>query len=93
MSNCATLAFLWENVTIMVSLKVNSSCDLEFGLYSKLMIKFRIMSNQDQGQGLLSHLTRFCMFYAYTRSNKYTMTRDWSKQSPNTGHPQNQNGN
>ena len=34
-SNLATYAFIWENVTIMDSLKSVASCDLEFGLYSK----------------------------------------------------------
>ena len=35
-SDLATEAFIWENVTIMDSLKITASCDLEFGLYSKL---------------------------------------------------------
>ena len=35
-SNFATLAFIWENVTMMDSLDIIASCHLEFGLYSKL---------------------------------------------------------
>ena len=35
-SNLATKAFKGENVTMMDSLKIIASCDLEFGLYSKL---------------------------------------------------------
>ena len=35
-SNIATKAFTWENVTMMDSLESIASCDLEFGLYSKL---------------------------------------------------------
>ena len=30
-SNFATQAFTWENVTMMGSLEINASCDLEFG--------------------------------------------------------------
>ena len=30
-SNFATLAFTWENVTMMDSLEIIASCDLEFG--------------------------------------------------------------
>ena len=32
MSNFATLAFIWENVTMMDTLEIIASCDLEFGL-------------------------------------------------------------
>ena len=32
----ATKVFVWEDATIMDSLEIISSCDLEFGLYSKL---------------------------------------------------------
>ena len=35
-SNFSTFASLWENVTIMDSLETISSCDVDFGLYSKL---------------------------------------------------------
>ena len=35
-SNFATWAFIWENVTMMDSLKIIASCDLEGGLYFKL---------------------------------------------------------
>ena len=35
-SNFATKAFILENVTMMDSLKMIASCDLDFGLYSKL---------------------------------------------------------
>ena len=35
-SNFATYDFIWENVTMMDSLKIIASCDLEFGLYSKM---------------------------------------------------------
>ena len=35
-SNFATYAFLWENVTMMDSLKIIASCDLEFGLLFRL---------------------------------------------------------
>ena len=35
-SNFATWALSWENVTMMDSLEIFASCDLEFGLYSKL---------------------------------------------------------
>ena len=35
-SNFVTKAFIWENVTMMDSLEIISSCDLEFGQYSKL---------------------------------------------------------
>ena len=35
-SNLATLAFIWENVTNVDSMKIIASCDLEFVLYSKL---------------------------------------------------------
>ena len=35
-SNFATLAFIWENVTIMDTLEIIASCDLEFGLLCKL---------------------------------------------------------
>ena len=35
-SNFATKAFIWETVPIMGSLEIIASCDLEFGLYSKL---------------------------------------------------------
>ena len=35
-SKLATQAFIWENMTSMDSLKIVASCDLEFGLYSKL---------------------------------------------------------
>ena len=31
MSNFATKAFTWENVTMMDSLEIIASCDLEFG--------------------------------------------------------------
>ena len=34
MSNFATWAFTWENVTVMDSLEIIASCDLEFGKYS-----------------------------------------------------------
>ena len=36
MSNFATYAFIWENVTMTDSLEIIASCDMEFGLYSKL---------------------------------------------------------
>ena len=35
-SNFATSAFIWENVTMMDTLEIIASCDLEFGLSSKL---------------------------------------------------------
>ena len=35
-SNFATLAFIWENVTVMDTLEIMASCDLEFGLLCKL---------------------------------------------------------
>ena len=35
-SNFATWAFIWENVTVVDSLKIIESCDRELGLYSKL---------------------------------------------------------
>ena len=35
-SNFATPAFKLENVTMMDSLEIVASCDLEFGKYSKL---------------------------------------------------------
>ena len=31
-SNFATSAFIWENVTMMDTLEIIASCDLEFGL-------------------------------------------------------------
>ena len=31
-SNFATWAFIWENVTMMGSLEIIASCDLEFGI-------------------------------------------------------------
>ena len=35
-SNFATMAFTWGNVTMMDSLEIIASCDLEFYKYSKL---------------------------------------------------------
>ena len=35
-SNFSTPAFIWENVTMMDSWEIIASCDLEFGLDSKL---------------------------------------------------------
>ena len=35
-SNFATLAFIWENVTMMDILEIIASCDLEFGLLCNL---------------------------------------------------------
>ena len=35
-SNFATYAFIWENMTVMDSLEIIASCDLEFGKSSKL---------------------------------------------------------
>ena len=35
-SNFATSAFMWENVTMMDTLEIIASCDLEFGLLCKL---------------------------------------------------------
>ena len=35
-SNFATSAFIWENVTMMDTLEIIASCDLEFGLSCKL---------------------------------------------------------
>ena len=35
-SNFATSAFLWENVTMIDTLEIIASCDLEFGLLCKL---------------------------------------------------------
>ena len=32
----ATSAFIWENVTMMDTLEIIASCDLEFGLLCKL---------------------------------------------------------
>ena len=32
-SNVATSAFIWENVTMMDTLEIIASCDLEFGYY------------------------------------------------------------
>ena len=32
----ATSAFIWENVTVMDTLEIIASCDLEFGLLCKL---------------------------------------------------------
>ena len=34
--NFATLAFIWENVTMMELIEIIASCDLEFGLLCKL---------------------------------------------------------
>ena len=34
-SNFATKAYIWENVTMMDSLEIIASCDLEFGQNSK----------------------------------------------------------
>ena len=36
MSTFALSAFIWENVTIMKTLEINASCDIEFGLLCKL---------------------------------------------------------
>ena len=36
MSNFVTSAFIWENVTMMDTLEIIASCDLEFGLLCKL---------------------------------------------------------
>ena len=38
-SNFATSAFMWENVTIMNTLEIIASCDLEVGLLCKLNYK------------------------------------------------------
>ena len=35
-SNFATSALIWENVTMMDTLEIIASCDLEFGLLCKL---------------------------------------------------------
>ena len=35
-SNFATSAFIWENVTMMSTLEIIASCDLESGLFCKL---------------------------------------------------------
>ena len=35
-SNFATSAFIWENVTMMDTLEIFASCDLEFGILCKL---------------------------------------------------------
>ena len=35
-SSFATKAYIWEHVAMMDSLKIIASCDLEFGLYSKM---------------------------------------------------------
>ena len=35
-SNFATSAFIWENVTMMDTLEIIASCDLEFSLLCKL---------------------------------------------------------
>ena len=35
-SNFATSTFIWENVTMMDTLEIIASCDLEFGLLCKL---------------------------------------------------------
>ena len=35
-SKFATSAFIWENVTMMDTLEIIASCDLEFGLLFKL---------------------------------------------------------
>ena len=40
-SNFSTLAFIWENGTMMDYLEINASSDLEFGLYSKLNDKMK----------------------------------------------------
>ena len=40
-SNFSTLAFIWENGTVMDYLEINASGDLEFGLYSKLNDKMK----------------------------------------------------
>ena len=40
-SNFAALALIWENVTMMDSLEIIASCDMEFGLYSKLNDKLK----------------------------------------------------
>ena len=47
-----TLLYGKCNVTMMDSLEIIASCDLELGLYR------RIMSYQDQCQGLLSHFNQ-----------------------------------
>ena len=39
-SNFATYAFIWENVTMMDSLEIIASCDLEFSLYSKINYEY-----------------------------------------------------
>ena len=44
-------------MTMMDSLEVLASCDLEFGLYSKLKVKV----------GSVIFFIRYCMFCAYTR--------------------------
>ena len=36
-SNLVTSAFIWENVTMMDTLEIIASCDLEFGLLCKLI--------------------------------------------------------
>ena len=41
-SNFATLVFTWENVTLIDSLEIIASCDLEFGKYSKLKSRFYV---------------------------------------------------
>ena len=38
-SNFATSAFIWENVTMMDTLEIIASCDLEFVCYVNYMIK------------------------------------------------------
>ena len=35
-SNFATSAFIWENVTMMDTLEIIATCDMEFGLLCKL---------------------------------------------------------
>ena len=37
-SNFATSAFIWENVTMIDTLEIIASCDLEFGLLCKLNV-------------------------------------------------------
>ena len=41
-SNFATSAFIWETVTVMDTLEIIASCDLEFGLLCKLNDRMKV---------------------------------------------------
>ena len=51
-SNFATSAYIWENVTLIDTLEIIASCDLEFGVLCKLSDEMKVY------QGLLSHFNQ-----------------------------------